>query len=44
MVAYHRCIYLGDSTGKKLRDWQTEGPTVVRFAPDGASVTCRGHC
>jgi DNA-binding beta-propeller fold protein YncE len=28
-------VFLGDSTGKKQRDWQLEGPTAVRFAPDG---------
>jgi WD40 repeat protein len=28
-------IFLGDSTGKKVHDWQLEGPAAVRFAPDG---------
>src|SRR5262249_30337894 len=28
-------VLLGDSAGKKLHDWQLEGPAVVRFAPDG---------
>jgi WD40 repeat protein len=28
-------VFLGDSTGRKLRDWQLDGPSTVRFAPDG---------
>jgi WD40 repeat protein len=28
-------VLLCDSAGKKLHDWQLEGPTSVRFAPDG---------
>jgi WD40 repeat protein len=36
VVAYGRgYVFVSDSDGKKLHDWQLEGPTAVRFAPDG---------
>jgi WD40 repeat protein len=28
-------VFLGDSAGKKSREWQLEGSTSARFAPDG---------
>jgi len=40
-VAVGNFIFVGDSSGKKLHEWQLPGPTAwagvggVRFAPDG---------
>jgi WD40 repeat protein len=31
-------VLLCDSAGKKLHDWQLEGPSSVRFAPDGTHL------
>lgn len=35
-------VFLGDSSGKKQREWQLPGPTAghqgVRFAPDGGHL------
>jgi len=36
-------IFLGDSSGKKLHEWQLEGPSVVRFAPDGRHLVIENN-
>jgi WD40 repeat protein len=44
VVASGHFVFVGDSTGKKLHEWQLPGPTAVegvcgvRFAPDGRHV------
>ena len=32
------CILVCDSAGKKLHEWQLDGPASARFAPDGRHV------
>lgn len=39
VVAYGSgCILVCDSSGKKLHEWQLEGPASARFAPDGRHI------